>query len=182
MSTKSTREFFGQINSATVTDGPFDDLLKANKRFSYYFPHGFDGIAHEGALVLTCMDSRLLPLEMFGLHVGEAKILRTPGGILTNTELSAMIMGVHSLGVNRILIVPHTKCAAASSTEESMREKVRAASGIDPGDFVFGVVTNQLERLQADVEKARSHPLIGPFAAVGGFLYDVDTGLVEHKF
>lgn len=165
-----------------MTDGPFDDLIKANKRFSYYFPHGFDGIAHEGVLVLTCMDSRILPLEMFGLHVGEAKILRTPGGVLTNTELSAMIMAVHNLRVDRILIVPHTKCAAASSTEEQMRRTIHEASGIDPGDFVFGVVPNQLEKLRMDVEAARNHPLIGPFASVGGFLYDVDTGLVEQKF
>ncbi len=165
-----------------MEETPFDDLIKANKRFSYYFPHGFDGIAHEGALVLTCMDSRILPLDMFGLHVGEAKILRTPGGVLGHTELSAMIVAVHNLKVNRILIVPHTKCAAALTSEEEMRHMIHQASGVDPDDFVFGMVPDQMERLRADVETVRNHPLVGPFAAVGGFLYDVDTGLVDRKY
>lgn len=164
-----------------MEETPFDDLIKANKRFSYYFPHGFDGIAHEGVLVLTCMDSRILPLDMFGLHVGEAKILRTPGGVLGQMELAAMIVAVHNLRVNRILIVPHTKCAAASTTEEQMRQRIHEVSGVDPGDFHFGLVPDQLERLREDVETVRNHPLVGPFAAVGGFIYDVDTGLVDRK-
>ncbi|MCW2806555.1 MAG: carbonic anhydrase, partial [Marmoricola sp.] len=33
--------------------------------------------------------------------------------------------------------------------------------------------------LRDDVRKVRSHPLIPERVAVGGFLYDVDTGLLE---
>ena len=28
--------------------------------------------------MITCMDSRIEPLEMIGLHTGDAKIIRTP--------------------------------------------------------------------------------------------------------
>ena len=161
-------------------DGVFDDLLKANKRYSYSFPHGFDGIAHEGVLILTCMDSRIEPLEMVGLRVGEAKILRTAGSRLTPMGLSAMVMGVHKLQVERILLVPHTKCAAASLTEQEMRAAITEISGVDASDFNFGVDNDQLGGLREDVEFLRNHKLIGPFATVGGFLYDVETGLLEH--
>lgn len=101
------------MTTPTVGEHPhgFDDLVAANKRYAVSFPHGFDGIAHQGVLILTCMDSRLEPLEMFGLRVGEAKILRAAGGRLTQPALAAMVMGVHKLKVNRILIVPHTLCA-----------------------------------------------------------------------
>lgn len=162
----------------TDTDA-FADLLAANRRFARYFPHGFDGIAHEGVLLLTCMDSRIMPLEMVGLHAGEAKILRTAGARLTGNSLAACVMGVHLLNVSRILIVPHTKCAAASMDEDAMRRLISDKAGIDPGDFRFGVDPDQLGGLAADVKTLRSHPLLRGLATVGGFLYDVETGLLE---
>ena len=161
----------------------FQDLIAANKRYARSFPHGFDGIAHEGVLLLTCMDSRIEPLEMVGLRVGEAKILRTAGARLTKRGLGACIMGVHQLRVNRILIVPHTKCAAASTDDAGMAARIAAASGREVGPEVFfGVDPDQLGRLAEDVNALRNHPLIGGFAEVGGFLYDVETGLLEQKY
>ena len=44
------------------------------------------------------------------------------------------------------------------------------------------MVTDQLAALEDDVRKVRSHPLIPEDVAVGGFVYDVDTGLLEQKF
>ena len=160
----------------------FEDLLAYNNdRYATSAPTGFDGIAHRGVLMLTCMDSRIEPLEMIGLRVGEAKILRTAGARLTDAGLAAMVMGVHKLRVNRILLVPHTRCAAASMTEEEMRAAIEEAAGVDVGDFRFGVDPDQLGRLRDDVERLRGHPLIGPFATVGGFLYHVETGRLEQK-
>ena len=159
----------------------FDDLLAANRRYGKSAPRGFDGIAHEGVLILTCMDSRLEPLEMVGLRVGEAKILRTPGGRLTPDALAGMVMGVHKLEVDRILIIPHTKCAAASMTEEQMADAVTVASGLDAHGFHFGVDPDQAARLREDVEAVRAHPLVGPFAEVAGLLYDVGSGLLERQ-
>ena len=74
-------------------DGIFDDLLAANKRYARSAPREFDGIAHQGVMILTCMDSRIEPLEMVGLMIGEAKILRTAGARLTDRGLGAFIMG-----------------------------------------------------------------------------------------
>ncbi|MFP5415763.1 MAG: beta-class carbonic anhydrase [Actinomycetes bacterium] len=166
-----------------MTDnGSFDDLLEANRRYARSAPREFDGIAHEGVLILTCMDSRIEPLEMVGLRVGEAKILRTAGGRLTPAGLAGIVMGVHKLKVDRILVVPHTKCAAASMTEEQMRASIEEIAGVSVGDFTFGVDPHQLDRLRDDVEALREHPLVGPFARVGGFLYDVDTGMLDRKY
>jgi carbonic anhydrase len=43
------------------------------------------------------------------------------------------------------------------------------------------VVEDQMAALDEDVAKIRSHPLIPQRVRVGGFLYDVDTGLLERK-
>ena len=160
----------------------FDDLLHANREFAATFDlGGFDGKAHAGIALVTCMDSRIDPLRMLGLQHGDAKIFRNPGGRVTPQALEALVLGVHLLNVQRILVVPHTRCAMASSSEQDLRVRVGESAGVDASWQSFGVVTDQLEQLRQDVHKVRSHPLIGDRATVGGFMYDVDTGLLtEH--
>ena len=58
----------------------FDDLVAANREYAATFSGGeFDGVARAGAAIVTCMDSRIDPLRMLGLHYGDAKIFRNPG-------------------------------------------------------------------------------------------------------
>ncbi len=105
--------------------GDFDDLIQANREFASNFEFGgFDGKAHAGVAIVTCMDSRIDPLRMLGLDHGDAKIFRNPGGRVTDAAMEALVLGVHLLGVERILIVPHTRCAMALHSEKELQEKV----------------------------------------------------------
>ena len=161
----------------------FDDLLAANRLFAASFAlSGFDGVAHAGVAVVTCMDSRIDPLGMLGLKPGDAKIFRNPGGRVTQQALEALVLGVHLLAVTRVLVVPHTKCAMATNTEADLRVKVGRSMGVDASWQQFHVISDQIAALQEDVQKVRSHPLIPDTIAVGGFLYYVDTGLIDQKF
>lgn len=161
----------------------FDDLLAANRDFAADFSlSGFDGVAHAGIAVVTCMDSRIDPLGMLGLKPGDAKIFRNPGGRVTEAALEALVLGVHLLRVERILIVPHTRCAMASATEAELQERVGASAGQDASWQEFHVIESQPDSLRHDVAKVRSHPLIPATVAVGGFLYDVDSGLLDQLF
>jgi carbonic anhydrase len=158
----------------------FDDLLAANRAFAEKFSlAGFDGVARAGVAMVTCMDSRIDPLGMIGLAPGDAKILRNPGGRVSDQVLVALVIGVHLLGVDRILVVQHTRCAMASSTEQELRGRLSEASGMDASWMSLGVITDQAASLREDVARVRSHPLVPPDVAVGGFLYDVDTGLLQ---
>lgn len=163
----------GAVNSA------FDDLLAANRRYSTSAPRNFDGYAHAGVAVVTCMDSRLQPLEMIGLMLGEAKILRTPGGHVTPDALAGCILAANLLNVDRILVIAHTRCAMASSDEAEMHRRVDAVCGIDTSGVWFDADPDQLGRLRHDVELLASQPAIAGRATVAGFRYDVDTGLLE---
>ena len=161
----------------------FDDLLTANQAFAADFAlGGFDGIAHAGIAIVTCMDSRIDPLGMLGLSPGDAKIFRNPGGRVTPQALEALVLATHLLAVERILVVPHTRCAMASNSEEQLREKVSQSAGQDASWQSFNVVVDQLEALADDVQKIRTHPLVPESTVVGGFVYDVDTGLLDQKF
>jgi carbonic anhydrase len=163
-------------------DPDFDDLLAANRAFAEHFDlSGFDGVAHAGIALVTCMDSRIDPLGMLGLQPGDAKIFRNPGGRVTEQALEALVLGVHLLGVQRILVVPHTRCAMTTSTLDELRTAISESAGQDASWQTFGVVEDQEGALQDDVRKIRAHPLIPDTIAVGGFIYDVDTGLLARR-
>ena len=158
----------------------FEDLLQANQTFVDTFAlGGFDGVAAAGVAIVTCMDSRIDPLGMVGLHPGDAKIVRNPGGRVTDAAMEALVLGVHLLNVDRILVVPHTRCAVATSTERELRSRVSESAGFDVTWQRFHVVEDQVETLAEDVARVRTHPLIPDRVQVGGFVYDVDTGLLH---
>jgi carbonic anhydrase len=169
--------------AVTVTDDhQFDDLLAANRTYADHFTmSGFDGIAHAGVAIVTCMDSRIDPLRLLGLQAGDAKIVRNPGGRVTEAALEAVILGVHLLGVDRVLVVPHTRCAVATHTQAELRDRVSESAGQDATWQIFHVVEDQEAALRDDVRKVRTHPLIPERIAVGGFIYDVDTGLLDRR-
>jgi len=166
--------------SQTFGAAGFDDLLAANRSFAESFNlSGFDGVARAGVAMVTCMDSRIDPLGMLGLSPGDAKILRNPGGRVTDAALMALVLGVNLLGVRRILVVEHTQCAMASVSEQELRRRLSDASGNDASWMSISVISDQHTSIRDDVTKVRAHPLVGDSVAVGGFLYDVDTGLLE---
>ncbi|WP_347754959.1 carbonic anhydrase [Agrococcus sp. ProA11] len=161
-------------------DSSFDDLLAHNRTFAESFDlQGFDGVARAGVAIVTCMDSRLDPLGMVGLVPGDAKILRNPGGRATERTLVALILGVHLLGVERVLIVQHTRCAMASKSERTLLADISASAGTDASWLDLGAIEHQELAIIEDVHRVRSHPLIADRVRVGGFLYDVDTGLMQ---
>ena len=158
----------------------FDDLLENNRHYAENFHlAGFDGIAKAGVAIVTCMDSRIAPLGIVGLEPGDAKIFRNPGGRVTDAALEALVLSTHLLNVNRILVVPHTRCAMTKNSENELRESITELSGVDASWMSFGVVDDQVQKLREDLAKVRSHPLIPSTTLVGGFIYDVDTGLLQ---
>lgn len=160
--------------------GVFEDLLEANRAFADTFAlSGFDGVARAGVAMVTCMDSRIDPLGMIGLVPGDAKILRNPGGRVTDQALVALVLGASMLQVQRVLVVEHTRCAMTSASEPEMRRRVSESSGVDASWMSIGVIPDQAACIREDVAKVRSHPLIADTVSVGGFLYDVDTGLLN---
>ena len=160
--------------------GGFEDLLAANRDYAGAFDlSGFDGIARAGVAIVTCMDSRIDPLNLVGLKAGDAKIFRNPGGRVRHDALEALVLATHLLGVERVMIVPHTRCAMASNTEAELQARVGDSAGQDATWMAFHAITDQVQALREDCAKVRSHPLIAEGTLVGGFMYDVDTGLLR---
>ena len=134
--------------------GGFDDVLAANEEYARRFSlGGLTGRAAKGLAVLTCMDSRIEPLQMLGLVPGEAKILRNAGARVDDGVIEALALARERLNVTRAMVVAHTDCAATGPDERE--DKLRADVGrlrtelpqIDAGGFVYDVETGRLTQL-----------------------------------
>lgn len=158
----------------------FEDLLAANERYSARFTSGdLAGRAARGLAVVTCMDSRIGPLQMFGLSKGDAKILRNAGGRVTDDVLRTLVLATHLLGVDRVMVVEHTDCRMSKVTDEQVHQTMREEAGLDTRSLEFHTIPDQQSALSHDVQRIRSFPYLPKDLAVVGCLYDVFTGRVE---
>lgn len=161
-----------------VGDEAFADVLAANAAYGDGFRlRGLEARAARGLAVVTCMDSRIEPLAMLGLEPGDAKIVRNAGARVTDDVLRTLLLASYLLGVERVMVVAHTKCRMAGTTEEEVHEAIGDAGGPNTRWLSFLVAPDQEAALRSDVERIRTAPHLD--VEVGGFVYDVDTGLLR---
>lgn len=156
---------------------PFDDVLTANQDYAATFDlGGLEPVAARGIGIVTCMDSRIEPLQMLGLRPGDAKILRNAGARVTDDVVRTLVLATHLLGVKRIMVIAHTQCKMASASEDEVDDQIMAQAGIDVRSIDFQMITDQAETLRRDVQRIRSSPFLPVGVVAAGFVYDVDTG------
>lgn len=157
--------------------GAFADVLHANDLYTATFLHSeLTGRALEGLAIITCMDSRIEPLSIIGMHPGDVKIIRNAGARVTDDVLRTLLLASHLLGVERVLVMPHTDCRMASGTEEEMHAAIYEAAGVDTRSIEIRTIRDQESALRTDVMRIRTFPLLPKELIVAGALYDVDTG------
>lgn len=155
----------------------FADVLASNQNFSADFTDDhLTGRAAKGLAIITCMDSRISPLSMVGMQPGDVKILRNAGARVTDDVLRTLVLATFLLGVNRVLVVPHTDCRMASATEAEIHDLISADYGVDTRSVEFRTVRDQVAALTLDVTRIRTYPLLANGVTVGGAIYDVHTG------
>jgi carbonic anhydrase len=119
------------------------NVLKGNRTWmERYVQPPVNGSAK--AVVLTCMDSRIPPLEMLGLSPGEVFIIRNAGNSITHDSLRSLLICLTVMECRNVLVVGHSSCG------------MRSAGGLD--ERVAGVVDVEAlsDALGEDIEDARS--------------------------
>jgi carbonic anhydrase len=158
----------------------FDDIYQANSEYVKSFASkALTGRAAKGLAIVTCMDSRIDPLGVTGMNPGDAKILRNAGARVTDDVLRTLILATHLLGVNRVLVMPHTDCRMASGNEASFHQAILDASGVDTRSIEIRTVENQVETLKQDALRIQTYPLLAKGVSVAGAIYDVKSGKLE---
>ena len=157
----------------------FADALKANNEYIENFNYSdLTGVAQKGLAIVTCMDSRITPLAVVGMHPGDAKILRNAGARVTEDVLRTLVLATYLLGVKRILIMPHTNCRMAMGEEADIHALIQKEHGVDTRSLEFRTVSDQTKALITDVNRVRSYPLLNEGVVVGGAIYDVTNGKI----
>ena len=158
----------------------FSDVLSANEQFVSDFQHSeLTGTAKKGLAIVTCMDSRISPLAVVGMQAGDAKILRNAGARVTDDVLRTLVLASYLLGVNRVLVMPHTDCRMASADEATIHSTIEEQFGVNTRSLEFRTVSDQRAALAIDVTRIRSYPLLQKGVSVAGAIYNVSTGHLE---
>lgn len=151
---------------------PIAELLEANKR--YAGAHAALGGARPGRrlAVVTCMDARIDVFAALGLHLRDAHVIRNAGGRVTADVLRSVALSGHVLGVDTLVVMQHTRCGLEGVTDEELRRQTGADLGFFPID-------DHEAALRDDIETLSQTSYLEPIKVIAGFVYDVETGLID---
>ena len=129
--------------------------------------------------ILTCMDTRVDPIKLLKLQLGEAHIIRNAGGRATEDAIRSLVISAALLDAPAVLVIHHTDCAMGRLTNEQLREQARkrsnvAVSRVSRMDFL--PFTNLDQSVRDDVAKIAVSPLIENKIVATGLVYDLSTG------
>lgn len=157
----------------------FSDLQLANATYADSFASGDLASEPQRQLtVVTCMDTRIDPLAVLGLQVGDAHILRNAGGRVSDDVLRSLLASTHLLGVRNVVVMHHTGCGMANVDRAAVRKLVSDVPEEDWQEIDLLSIDDHEQALRDDVERVRTSPLL-PQVAVVGWIYDVGTGRVR---
>ena len=154
---------------------PFDATAAAER--SGHPAHGdMPADPAESLLVLTCMDCRVLPHELFGLGPGDVHVLRNAGGRVTPDVLRSVLLSTRLMAVDQVVVLHHTRCGGGRS-DTALASALRETGVADPPTELYGAA-DPVDALRADLEALRSDPHLSDDLRVAGYRYDIDTGEV----
>ncbi len=148
------------------------DLLAANRVYAAGHTDAGDAQPRRRLAVVTCMDARIDVDAVLGLRVGDAHVIRNAGGRVTDDVLRSLTLSTAVLGVDTAVVMQHTQCGVAGTSDEELRRCTGA-------DLAFLPIDDHAAALRADIAVLAGTPYLSGLRAVAGFVYDVETGELE---
>ncbi len=156
-----------------------DELIENNRRWvETTFPGPRPVEPAHGIAVVACMDSRIDVFQVVGLPYGSAHVLRNAGGVITDDVIRSLSISQRLLGTRRIVLIHHTDCGMQKITDDEYREVLEADTGLKP-HFAIESFSDPVANVRQSIERLRRSPFLLSTDEIVGFVYDVDTGLLE---
>jgi len=154
-----------------------DELLRNNEKYASTFDKVGLPIprASMHVAVATCMDARLSPYVMLGLHEGETHIIRNAGGVITDDEIRSLVISQRLLGTQEIMLIQHTDCGMLTFSDDEVKQQIQDDVGIKP-HFALESFSDLEENVRQSIARIKSSPFIPNKENVRGFVYEVETG------
>jgi carbonic anhydrase len=158
-----------------------DRALAANRNFAKRYDPTLGKRPAPKLAVVTCMDPRLSDLPaILGLPRADLDVIRTGGPAVTDDVLAELIVSNRVLGTKEILLLNHTGCGFATSTDQELNAKLIACTGdASPAPMRFFSYTDADQHTREQIARVRSHPWIAKDVPVRGVIFDVATGLLR---
>lgn len=155
------------------------DLIDANREFARSFGHGaLPRRPRRRLAVVTCMDARLEPLASLGLELGDANVIRNAGAVVSQDVIRSLVVSNLMLETREALVIGHTQCGMVDFTNAHIRERLAREHGADADALDFYPFEDVSETVADGVQAIEGSPLLR-FDDVAGFVYDVESGLLE---
>jgi len=153
-----------------------DELLENNERYSESFEGGDLPIPPAKKIaIVTCMDARLSPYVMLGLHEGDAHVIRNAGGVVTDDEIRSLAISQRLLGTEEIMLIHHTDCGMLTFSDDDFREQIQQDTGVKP-QWAAEAFADLDEDVRQSMARVKASPFIPHKDSVRGFVYEVETG------
>lgn len=156
-----------------------DELLRNAERYAASFSEGGPAVAPARRLVvLGCTDSRIDLFALLGLDHGDAHVIRSAGGVVTDDAVRSIVVSQRLLGTRAILLVHHTDCGQARYTDDGIKAALEAETGIRP-PFAFEAFTDADADVRQSMARIHASPFIPHKDDVRGFVYSVEEGTLR---
>jgi carbonic anhydrase len=153
-----------------------DELVANNEAYAADFDKG-DLPMPPGrkVAVVACMDARLDPNAVLGLHEGDAHVIRNAGGVVTDDEIRSLAISQRLLGTEEIILMHHTDCGMLTFSDDEFRRSIQDETGIKPA-WAAEAFPDLEEDVRQSVARVKASPFIPRKDSVRGFVYEVETG------
>jgi carbonic anhydrase len=156
-----------------------DQLVANNARYAETFDHaGLKVEPTRRLAIVACMDSRMPVFQILGMDYGEAHVIRNAGGVITDDVIRSLCLSQRYLGTREIVLLHHTDCGLQRVTEDQLKQELEAELGIKPWWSVESFSDPYADTRQS-MERLRHTPFIAFKDHIRGFVYDVETGLLN---
>jgi carbonic anhydrase len=153
-------------------------MVEANRRYASSFAGaGLAGRPAHQVAVVACMDARLDVYGALGLEAGDAHVLRNAGGVVTDDVIRSLTISQRALGTRSVVLVHHTRCGMTSITEDFRHELERELGQRPP--WAVEAFADAEQDVRQSIRRVRTSPFIPHTDDVRGFVFDVDTGLLN---
>ena len=112
------------LNNKQIDDnsGLYEEVVAANSVYAQAYTAQPNPFSRKRAVLLTCMDARLLTHDIMGFQAGDMYVIRNAGGRASDDAIRSLVISATLLKANQFFVVHHTDCGMQRFTDKSMNE------------------------------------------------------------